>query len=166
MELSNEGLGAREIAKKLGYKHQASVFKVLRKLGADKHLSYKVDSSELDKRIVKPERLRYAAEHMARFYMSAVGVNFLVPSSDAPYDLLVEFDGIFQKVQIKSSSFTNECANYQFALVRTSMTILTLNLIHTSVHFMRIVTWLFRLIIFRATQSHCTNCCHITTNNK
>ena len=127
-ELFEQNLGARAIAKKLGYQNHASVTKCLRRLGLSRSGPCLVEQTSLQYDFAKAwsdhilggMMLRKAAEHFARFYFTAMAFNVLSPDSMSEYDLMVDFpkEGL-KKVQVKSSSYVEESGNYQFALKKT-----------------------------------------------
>jgi hypothetical protein len=118
-KLFKSGLGARHIATQLGVPHHGSISKRLMKLGLKRgHCVENFGCLNL-KLTPNQEKLRTAAEHYARYFFISCGYDVLTPESGAPYDLAVEFDGKFQKIQVKSSFCKNESGNYCFKLVRT-----------------------------------------------
>jgi hypothetical protein len=118
-KLFDQGFGARQIAAKLGYEHQASVSKCLRKLGKTREARCVAENSRLSLILKRDEtQLRIAAEHFAKFFFILNGFNVLVPEVGAPYDLMVDMEGGLQKVQVKSST-ARKSHNYEFTLRRT-----------------------------------------------
>ncbi len=121
-KLFESGFGARHIATKLGITHYASVSKRLIRMGLKRGHCVE-DSSKLDVKLIpNQEKLRVSAEHYARYFFISHGYNTLEPEPGAPYDLVVEFNGKFQKIQVKSSSCKNASGNYCFKLVKTRNT--------------------------------------------
>lgn len=118
-ELFDQNLGARQIAKQLGYKHHVSVSKCLKKLGKTRAPECVAEISSLSLDLKKNEsKLRIAAEHYAKFFFTLYGYNISVPEVGSPYDLLVEIDGNFQKIQVKTATSKSH-DNYGFSLRRT-----------------------------------------------
>jgi hypothetical protein len=124
-KLFEENLGARAIAKKLGYQNHASVTKCLRRLGLRRRGPCLVEPTALHLNITTRKRLqlpmlRKAAEHFAVYYFTRLGFDVLIPNSAQEYDLMVDFpDEGLKKVQVKSSSFSAPSGNYEFALKKT-----------------------------------------------
>lgn len=118
-KLFDQGLGSRQIASKLGYKHHVSVLKCLRKLGRTRPRGCVAENSKLSLILKKDEtQLRLAAEHFAKFFFILNGFNVLIPEIGAPYDLVVDMEGGLQKVQVKSST-ARKSNSYEFTLRRT-----------------------------------------------
>ena len=124
-QLFEQNLGARAIAKKLGYQNHASVTKCLRRLGLRRtgHCLVEPTALLLNIRVRKEAQLpllRRAAEQFAAYYFTRLGFDVLTPDSAQEYDLLVDFpDEGFKKIQVKSSSFPEPSGNYGFALKKT-----------------------------------------------
>ena len=121
--LWKEGYGGRIIADKIGLKHSATVFKVLKRLGFTREWSDYITSKKenfwsFEK---SKEGLRRAAEQYARFYFVLHGAIVHVPDSNAPYDLLVSCKeiGEHKKIQVKTSSSEAGYGGYHFSLIRT-----------------------------------------------
>lgn len=66
-----------------------------------------------------PDRLRYAAADYARFILVMGGYGVLTPDYQQPYDLMVQIDDKWNKVQIKTSTAKAPSGNWQFALRRS-----------------------------------------------
>lgn len=119
MELSKQGLGAREIAKRLGHKHQSSVFKVMRRIGCEKQSLCPVNKTESSLVFKTDEtRFRYASEHFAKYFFASKGIPFFEGESGSPFDLLIHMDGAYKKVQVKSSVYRSRSGHFSFGLSR------------------------------------------------
>lgn len=122
IELFNQGYGARVIANKLSIDCHGTISKRLIKLGLKQN---KTNGTEISKN--KSEinfkfneiMLSKAAEDYFKFICKICGYHFCIPSSDAPYDLLIQINGNFKKIQVKSSYNTTESGGYVFHLKRT-----------------------------------------------
>lgn len=119
-DLSEKGLGAREIAKKLGHKHQSSVFKVMKRLGCEKHTSHQVEKSTSKFTFTADKtQFRHAAEHFVKYFFASRGIPFFEGAPGSPFDLLVLIDGEYRKVQVKSSTAISTNGHASFTLMRT-----------------------------------------------
>jgi PD-(D/E)XK endonuclease len=119
-KLFHQNLGARAIAKKLGYKNHASVTKCLRRLGLVRSGPCLIEGSCLDlKFIPKLGLLRRSSEYYAKFIFAHCGYEVSTPNSSESYDLLVKINGTFQKIQIKSSDCVKDSGNCEFRLCKT-----------------------------------------------
>lgn len=117
-KLFHQGLGARKIAEKLDIKHHVSVFKRLKRLGLKRGKCVECPRN-LDVNDIDPEKLRVAAEHYARYFFVLRGYPVFTPEPGAPYDLIVDFDGEFKKIQVKSGTQIAPSGNCSFELRRS-----------------------------------------------
>ncbi len=117
----NENLGARKIAERLGIKHSATVSKKLIIMGLRRKNTCIEERSKLNikfKRI--KSKLSLAAEHELIKLCLLSNFDFAVPSSDAPYDLLVDFGDGLKKIQVKSSYYqASNKRGYVFKIDKT-----------------------------------------------
>lgn len=122
IELFNQGHGARVIACKLNIDCHGTISKRLTKLRLKQN---KTNGTEISKNKSEIDfkfneiMLSKAAEDYFKFICKICGYYFCTPSSDAPYDLLIQINGDFKKIQVKSSYNTNESGGYTFHLKRT-----------------------------------------------
>jgi hypothetical protein len=118
-KLSEEGFGSTEISKHIGG-HPASISKVLKRLGSQKRPPCLIDRTSLDKRYseINLERLRFAAEHFAKFYFSMLYIGCSSPGPEASYDLVID-NKDFLKVQVKTSIYRSDSGSFKFTLSRT-----------------------------------------------
>jgi len=120
--LFKQGLGARKIAKKLGYANYATITKRLKKLGLIRaRNSHLLNKDKLKIKFKKNKKnLGRSAEFELIRICNLCGFEYAIPSNYAPYDLLINFGDGLKKVQVKSSYHESESkTGYTFRLKRT-----------------------------------------------
>lgn len=119
LKLASQGLGSREIAKRLGVKHSASVFKVLRRNGLKRDPNYHlVDDTGL-KLNLDQKSFQEASELFAQYILTRIGFSVYKSEATSPYDFLVASKNGVLKIQVKSASSKATSGNFRFTLIRT-----------------------------------------------
>lgn len=117
LRLSSERKGSRRIASELGIKHQASVFKVLKKAGmCQDDLNQHIPSDFSIVFTRDSNRFRFACEWFAKYLMCLGGYSILECDSGNPYDFVVHKDNQYSRIQVKSSTAKTSSGNYIFTL--------------------------------------------------
>jgi len=114
IELFKMGLGARKIARTLGYKHHATVSRQLMRLGLSRNSSVVPNGEKSLILFGGNGKLDRAAESYLKFRCDLAGFEWAQVHASLPYDLLVDFGSGWRRVQIKSSGLANPSGNFIF----------------------------------------------------
>ena len=118
---TNDNIGAREISKRLGIKHHATVSKILIRNNLKRgHCVEEQTKSEITFNKDNLQRLWKAAELHLMKLCELSGFRYAIPQDGTTYDLLIDFGNGLKKIQVKSSYRKSEQGpGYIFGLTRT-----------------------------------------------
>lgn len=121
-ELFNQGMGGRLISYELDV-NLGTISKRMKALGlvSGKKNQNQVSCASLNVKFTQDkEKLRFAAEHYARYLFLMSGYEILNPDyfDTKPYDFQFELGGVFKKVQIKTS-YHKKGNGFSFSLTKS-----------------------------------------------